>query len=476
MNKNITNSKLFDAWNILSITSVSNGAYLAICNTLSNCQSKVVMKIYPEQNKRPFLYELKNLCYIKSLPYIVPIIDFGLCDGLYYIIMPYLGIVGKKYSLREYIDNSPIDLQKNTVLLYRILLNLCNIKKHYPNFVHGDIKAENFLFMDSLEQVFVADFGISKIVNEPIEGLFFDSTYSYKAPELWLDNKAYSEKSDIYALGILMFELLLKRHPISNNRSLGAEEWCSLHQKGLKSLEICNLSSELDSIILSCLQKNPQNRPTLQQLTSSISELLDSSTKGNIRFGFDTNAKMRFFADILILSDDLAIKKLISMGEAKMAYEIIRNKGIPIETYNTHLALGIYYDEINDGNKSFEHLLCAMNKAISKDDLIWAINNIALIYKHADEYEISRTIFHDLLSLVSENDANNIILNIALTYSDEGNYSKAILLLNNVLKMNPDNYLIWYNLFILYRRIGDKRNAKYAYARLKMIKSEFETS
>lgn len=469
-------SKLFDDLDVLSIRHISNGGYLAICNLRTDHRTKLALKIQPEQNKKLFFNELKNWCYIKLLPYVMPIIDFGLCDGLYYIVMPYYNIDGKKYSLREYINNSPKDTKKNVMLIYRILMILCNIKKHYPNFVHGDIKPENFLFMDSLDQIFITDFGASKVINEQVEQFFIDTTYSYKAPELWLDSSAYTEKSDVYALGIMMSELLLKKHPISSNKSMDPDKWSNFHQIGIRSLEVNDLAPELGSVILKCLQRDPKKRPTIQQLASSISGLLDSQIAEYIRRNFDISGKIFFLADKLILSDDLAIKKLVSIGGVKTAYEIICNKKIPVETYNTHFAFGVYYDEMKNGNKSFEHFLCAMNKAVTKEELTWAINNIALVFKHAGEYEISRTIFHDLLSLTSRNDTNDIILNIALTYSEEGNYRQAISLLNSALKAAPDSYVLWYNLFIIYKHVGDERNAKYAYTRLKMIKNEYASS
>ena len=90
----------------------------------------------------------------------------------------------------------------------RLILLLINYL-HNQRIIHRDLKPSNILFSKS-EKIKITDFGMSIFQSDPasnIKGSDLYGTYTYNAPETLTDNN-YSIYSDIYSLGIIMFELL----------------------------------------------------------------------------------------------------------------------------------------------------------------------------------------------------------------------------------------------------------------------------
>lgn len=478
MNKDIRNSNLFKDMNVLSINPINNGGYLAICNSKDNNYEKVVFKIQTEQHRRVFIQELENWCYIRSFPYVLPILDFGFYDGLYYIVMPYCNIEDKGISnVRDVIYNSSNTVQENITLFYKIMLILDEIKSKCPDFVHGDLKPENFLFMHNMDTIFITDFGSSKVFGKKENK--DDTTYPYKAPELWKESRYYTESADVYALGIILFELLFKKHPISNDKKHhDMAEWIRLYCNYDKAFDISDKErmdyKDIIEVIDKCLENQPEKRPTIHELTKIIGLLIDDKIKENVITNFKIYKELTSFVfGKIVLSDNNVLKKFIQIQEYRKAIDIINNKNIPVKSFYTHLAFGIWYDEIGEGDKSFEHLLSAMHLSKSTEDLIIAMNNIALVFKHAGQYEISQSIYFDILSYTATLDSPNFISNIATIYIDKGDYDYAEKLLNNALRINPESEIIWRNLLNIYEKKGDKKKMEYAFICLDILDKKY---
>jgi serine/threonine protein kinase len=137
---------------------------------------------------------------------------------------------------------------------------------HEQGIVHRDLKPSNLVLHridPARSQVKVLDFGIAKFMDRVGEGLTLSGemvgTLLYMAPEQG-SGRAVTPATDVYSLGVVMFEGLAGRHPF-NARSAAELMWmqASAPVPALSSFRP-DVSSDLDDIVARCLAKKPQNR------------------------------------------------------------------------------------------------------------------------------------------------------------------------------------------------------------------------
>ena len=126
-------------------------------------------------------------------------------NGKYYILMEYCDGNNLKDFINKYIKNNEL-IEEN--IIYNIIKQICiGIKEiHKMKIIHRDLKPEN-IFINKNMEIKIGDFGISKQLNKEniITNIKF-GTLDYIAPEIILDGK-YNEKSDIWSLGCILYEL-----------------------------------------------------------------------------------------------------------------------------------------------------------------------------------------------------------------------------------------------------------------------------
>jgi eukaryotic-like serine/threonine-protein kinase len=141
--------------------------------------------------------------------------------------------------------------------------------------VHRDIKPSNVLLTQDPalgEMVKILDFGIAKLIQAAGESQTqsFMGTLAYCSPEQ-MEGKELDNRSDIYSLGIMMYEMLTGEMPIfPENSSFGG--WYEAHHyaKPQPIAANFNIPSALEALIMKCLAKSSQDRP------QSVSELIQA--------------------------------------------------------------------------------------------------------------------------------------------------------------------------------------------------------
>lgn len=149
----------------------------------------------------------------------------------------------------------------------------------YP-VIHRDLKPSNVFIIedDTGKQIIkVLDFGIAKLVkDDPIDTENFMGTPKYCSPEQ-LQGKDLDNRSDIYSLGMIMYLMLCKKLPWNLEvESVGL--WYKAHTE-LSPKPFppeLNISSDLEKLVLQCLEKSPSNRP---QNVGEIIQRLESIAK-----------------------------------------------------------------------------------------------------------------------------------------------------------------------------------------------------
>ena len=149
-------------------------------------------------------------------PNIVPVFDIGNDDGQPYLVMQYM----PGGSLADRIVEGGIGLEASKPIILRIAEALDDA--HRNGIIHRDLKPGNFLF-DKNGNVFLADFGIVKLAteNQTLTGTHILGTPAYMSPEQARGTIEIDHRSDIYALGAILFEMLTGRTPYTADTPLG---------------------------------------------------------------------------------------------------------------------------------------------------------------------------------------------------------------------------------------------------------------
>jgi beta-lactam-binding protein with PASTA domain len=189
-----------------------------------------------------------------SHPNIVAVFDRGEWDGTYYIAMEYLGGRQLKALIRETGPLAPlqaIDIASQVLAAARFA--------HQRGVVHRDLKPHNVM-VDVEGRVKVTDFGIARAgASEITETGSIIGTVQYLSPEQ-AQGQAVSPRSDLYSVGVMLYELLTGRLPFDGDSAV------TIALKQIRELPAAPsalnpaVSPELDAIVRRALEKDPDDR------------------------------------------------------------------------------------------------------------------------------------------------------------------------------------------------------------------------
>jgi serine/threonine protein kinase len=188
-------------------------------------------------------------------PNVIRIHDIAEVNGLHYVSMEYFGAP----NLKEHLKRSG---SLSLLNAYQILSQICDGLEaaHSQGVVHRDLKAQNILIGRS-GQIKIIDFGLARAVH--LEGMtatgLIMGTPEYMAPEQ-VAGKHVDERADIYALGVILFEMLTGRVPFRGDSAI-AVGFQQLKDPPPSPRSINpQIPEEVERIILKALEKNPIQR------------------------------------------------------------------------------------------------------------------------------------------------------------------------------------------------------------------------
>ena len=213
-----------------------------------------------------FTQEVDVIAHLQH-PQIIPVYDFGQEDGDLFIVMAYM----RGGTLADRIDQTEKGLpDQETLRLVDLIADGLDYA-HSKDIVHRDLKPNNIL-MDEQNNPYIADFGLAKFTEGKIEltNTMMTGTAGYMAPEIAQSGKS-TKRSDIYALGIILFEMLTGKLPYEGKtpyKVLSAH----LHQPIPKIHELRpDLPEATQAVIDKALAKEPGERfATANELAAAI--------------------------------------------------------------------------------------------------------------------------------------------------------------------------------------------------------------
>ncbi len=141
-------------------------------------------------------------------PHIVPVLDMGVEKGQPYLVTPYYA----GGTLALHIIARPNGLEIKDVVCIAIQVASALDYAHQNGVIHRDLKPGN-VFLDDRGNAYLGDFGIAQLIEDRhLEDGPAPGTYEYMPPELAAGYPA-TPSSDIYALGVMIFEMLVGRRP-----------------------------------------------------------------------------------------------------------------------------------------------------------------------------------------------------------------------------------------------------------------------
>ena len=197
-------------------------------------------------------------------PNIVNIYDVGSENGMHYIVMEYV----EGITLKTYIEKKG-QLSFKEAVSIAIQVGRGIEAAHHKNIIHRDIKPQNII-ISTEGKVKVTDFGIARAATSNTISADVMGSVHYASPEQ-ARNGFVDGKSDIYSLGIVMYEMVTGRVPFDGDTTVAVAIQHLQEEIVAPSAYAPNLPISMEKIILKCTQKNPDRR--YESMTALLADL-----------------------------------------------------------------------------------------------------------------------------------------------------------------------------------------------------------
>jgi predicted Ser/Thr protein kinase len=198
-----------------------------------------------------------------SHPNVCRVYDIGEVDGQYFVSMEYVDGEDLASLLRRI---GRLSKEKSLDIIAQLVAGLA--AAHHLGVLHRDLKPANIM-VDGHGRVRIMDFGLAGFARELRDSKELAGTVTYMAPEQ-LAGKGVTTRSDVYALGLVMYEILTGRR---------AFEWGSVDElrrahagapPPMPSSMVSDLDPAVERVVMWCLEADPARRPSSAQAVAKV--------------------------------------------------------------------------------------------------------------------------------------------------------------------------------------------------------------
>lgn len=220
-----------------------------------------------------------------SHPNIVEVYDVGEEDGQYYIVMEYIEGKTLKQLLKK---RETLTLPEVIDIMLQLTDGLAHAHESY--IIHRDIKPQNIMILDN-GLVKITDFGIAMALNatQLTQTNSVMGSVHYLPPEQ-ANGKSSTVKSDIYSLGILMYELITGSVPFKGDNAV---EIALKHMKEkIPSIRKQNptIPQSVENIVIKATAKNPRNRyDSVKEMHDDLEVCMEKENAKKVTFEYPEN-------------------------------------------------------------------------------------------------------------------------------------------------------------------------------------------
>lgn len=212
-------------------------------------------------------------------PNIVNIYDVGSENGMYYIVMEYV----EGITLKTYIEKKG-QLNFKEAISIAIQVGRGIEAAHNKGIIHRDIKPQNII-ISTEGKVKVTDFGIARATSSNTIHADVMGSVHYASPEQ-ARNGYVDGKSDIYSLGIVMYEMVTGRVPFDGDTTVAVALQHLQEEMVAPSAYAPDLPISLEKIILKCTMKSPDRRyAAIEDLLLDLKKALVSPNEDFVTMG-----------------------------------------------------------------------------------------------------------------------------------------------------------------------------------------------
>ncbi|MGB3731156.1 Stk1 family PASTA domain-containing Ser/Thr kinase [Microbacterium sp.] len=201
-----------------------------------------------------FIQEARSAARLAD-PHVVNVFDQGQDGEIAYLVMEYLPGITLRELMRE---QKRLTVTQTVTIMDAILSGLA--AAHRAGIVHRDVKPENVLLAED-GRIKIGDFGLARATTaNTASGAQLLGTIAYLAPELVTRGTA-DARSDIYALGIMLYEMLVGEQPYKGEQPMQIAFQHATEQVPRPSVRNPGVPDQLDELVLWATDKSPDERP-----------------------------------------------------------------------------------------------------------------------------------------------------------------------------------------------------------------------
>jgi len=254
-----------EIYNVVRLLGRGTFGTVHLCEKKHNKQKLVMKQIATDLEGEDLKKAQNEVAILRSLdhPNVIQCLDSYVKDHTFYIIMEYASHGNLQQYIAKRRPNDYLTPQAVMDFFCQILIGLNHI--HEKGIIHRDLKCENIFVTGVQSDVLkIGDFGISKLVSNNYLAKTVIGTCNYVAPEL-CDGKPYDNKTDIWALGCILYELCQLEKMFEGTVS---NVVLSIASGKLKLINVKRYGKQMQELLTLLLKVDPTLRPDTKTLMS----------------------------------------------------------------------------------------------------------------------------------------------------------------------------------------------------------------